>query len=785
MFRHHLLLTFRNFKRYKGSFFINLFGLSAGLTCALLIYIWVSDEYLVDKFHQHSDRLYQVLVSETKENEIIVGDATPGLLGDALEKEVPGVAKAVSLSNWLGNSKLSVGNHMLVKANGKYAGKDFFNVFTYPFIAGNANQALTNKNSIVISASMAKKLFGTTDVVGKQLNWMHSSISTDSHAMISGVFQDVPLSSSDRFDYVVPLAVLMEVSPPAREWFNFGQNTYVMLEKGTDIKAFESNIRNFLAKKGVKNIALVTRLYRDAYLYGTYENGKQVGGRIDYVQLFSLIAIFILLIACVNFINLSTAKASRRLKEVGIKKVLGANRNLLIMQYLGESLILTFLSLFIALLAVELLMPQFNQITDKQLALHFDARLILSLLLITSFTGLISGSYPALYLSGLNPAAALKGRLSKTVGELWTRRSLVIFQFSLSVVLIVSVIVIYKQIEYVQNKNLGFKKKNIVSVQAEGKLRENTNAFIQEVKKLPGIVNAGAFRGSLLGGGLTTPWSGHNPEREVPFRAGGMSIGLIETMGMQMAEGRSFSSRFGADSSKIILNEAGVKAIGFKQPIGKTFRMWERDYEIIGVVKNFHFESMHQEVRPMFFRLEGENNSRVMIRIKEGEERRAIAALTALYDKFNPGYNFEYQFLDQDFQAQYVAENRVAVLSKYFAGLAIVISCLGLFGLAAFTAERRLREIGIRKILGASEMSVMLILSKDFLKPVLIAILIALPVSYLLTSHWLNSFVYRIDLKLWYFAAAGFLAMIISWLTVSMQAIRAATVNPIQCIKAE
>ncbi|MES2456480.1 MAG: ABC transporter permease [Bacteroidota bacterium] len=783
MFKHHLLLAFRNFKRYKVSFFINLFGLSTGLACALLIYFWVNDELNMDKFHAGSDRLYQVMISHNEDNGINVSDITPGPLGKALSDQIPGVEAAASTFRFLSDTKMNVAGNAIIKADGKAAGEHFFKIFSYPLVSGTKANVLRDKNTIAVSKNLALKLFGSTNVLGRQLNWKHGSMSTERHALISGVFQDIPGNSSDRFDYVIPLETLTEANPDSQGWGTYAHTTYLLLKKGADHKAVESQIRDFLVAKGEKKNKLFIRSYADGYLYGDYKDGKASGGRIEYVQLFSLIAVFILVIACINFMNLSTAQASRRLKEVGIKKVIGANRGTLFIQYMAESIILTLCSLAIAMLLVELILPQFNQITGKQLTRHVDQQLLWGIFLITSVTGLVSGSYPALYLSGLNPTAALKGRLNSSLGELWTRRSLVIFQFAISVILIVSVVVIYKQIDYVQKSNVGFKKDNLVHFEAEGRLKGNTNLFIEAAKQIPGVINAAGFRGSFIGSGFTSAWQGHNPEREVGFRVAGISIGAIETLGMEMVKGRSFSSQFGPDSNKVILNEAGAKALGFKNPIGKTFSMWDRNCQIIGVVKDFNFESMHQAVRPMFFWLESLNNSRVLIRIKAGAERETISELTAMYQKFNPGLKLEYKFMDEDYQSQYIAENRVSVLSKYFAGLAIVISCLGLFGLAAFTAERRLKEIGIRKILGASEMSVIVFLSKDFLKPVLISVFIALPVSYLLASRWLDSFAYRMELNLWYFAVAGMLSILISWLTVSMQAFKAARLNPIQCIK--
>lgn len=790
MFQHHLLLIYRNFKRYKSSFLINLLGLTAGLCCALMIYLWVMDEMHMDKFHAHNDQLYQVMENEITATGINTRDATAGLLGESLAKDMPEVEAAVTTSPtyWLKESKVNTGNNPGLKAVGKFVGPDFLKIFSYPLIAGNATQMLTGKNNIAISEGLAKKLFHSTDVVGKEMMWSNAELKGERHVLITGVFKDMPANSSDRFDFLIPLEVLLKESNYT-QWSNLGPNTFLLLRKGTDPRHFSAKIEDFMAKKGHPYRRLFIRPASDAYLYGKYENGVLTGGRIDYVKLFSMIAVFILVIACINFMNLSTAKAARRMKEVGIKKVMGASRKSLIFQYMSESVMLTLLSLFLALLCLELFLPQFNSITDKNLTLHFDLQMVGVLLLITLFTGLFAGSYPALYLSGFNPAAALKGKLGNTMAELWTRKGLVVFQFTLSVILIVSVFVIYKQIEFVQTQNPGYKKDNVMYFETEGRLKDNIGSFLTELRKVPGVVKAAGMDRDFLGDLSTTTgdfnWEGRNQKDVIKFQKGRISADMVETLGMKMASGRSFSGQYGADSSKVLVNEAAIKVMGLKNPVGKIFGIWGKDYQIAGVIKDFNYESMHQEVKPMFFTLANKDLTRVMIKIKAGSEKETISGILDFYKKFNPGFTLDYKFLDQDFQDQYVAERRVAVLSRYFSALAVIISCLGLFGLATFTAERRLKEIGIRKVLGASEASLIMILSKDFTKPVIAAILIALPMSYIMTQYWLNTFAYRIELQLWYFVAAGLLALLISWLTVGIQAIKAASVNPIQCLKAD
>lgn len=789
MFGHHLLLIYRNFKRYKGSFFINLMGLSTGISCALLIYLWVNDEIKMDRFHH--ERLYQVMENENITDGVNTVEGTPGILAEAMVKEMPEVESAVTVSPtyWLGRSSVSANNQPAVKAAGKFAGADFFKIFSYPLLVGKANQVLKDKKTVVISEGLALKLFRSTDVVGKEFLWRNADMKNDNHALISGVFKNIPKNSSDHFDFLVSLDVFYAAAPNYLKWGNNGPNTVFILKKGADPVYFNTKIKGFLKTKGQTNVSLFIRPYADSYLYNKFENGKVAGGRIDYVKLFSLIALFILLIACINFMNLSTAKASRRLKEVGVKKVMGAQRGALIFQYLAESMLLTIMAVFVSLLVVELLLPQFNTIVDKQLSLHYSSSLIFSLLGITVFTGLVSGSYPAFYLSGLKPALALKGRLNLTRGALWTRQGLVVFQFTLSVILIVAVLVIYKQIAYIQHKNQGYQRDNVIYFEAAGKFRNNINFAIDAIKKIPGVINASSIDRELLGDLNYTfgdfHWEGRDPKEVIKFQRADVNSGLFETLGIKMAEGRSFSDKFGADTSKIIVNEAGIKVMRLKNPLGKIFNVWGTDYEIIGVIKDFHFESLHQTIKPMFFKYRPQYTNRIMVNLSSDKLKEVIDGIHKMNSTYNPGFNMDIKFLDQDFQAQYAAESRVALLSRYFAAVAVLISCLGLFGLATFTAERRLKEIGIRKVLGASAFQVVYTLSKDFTKPVVAAIFIAIPVSYVLTRQWLNSFAYRIELQLWYFVAAGLLALVISLVTVLAQALKAANVNPVQCLKVE
>ncbi|MGB3781028.1 MAG: ABC transporter permease [Tunicatimonas sp.] len=705
MFRHTFLLIYRNFRRFRSTFYINLIGLSSGLACALLIFLWVNDELSVDKFHERDAQLYQVMENQNQADGITTQGGTPGLLAESLAEDMPEVeyAAAVAPAEWFGDITLSVGEKN-VKALGQFAGRDFFTMFSYNLVQGEESQVLADKNAIVISESLAQRLFGTTEgVIGKTLDWHILQFSQP--VIVSGIFSDIPTNSTMQLDFVLSFEAFKELNPGVLSWGNNGPHTFVVLREDTDVATFDEKIEHYLNGKYEEDDyrTLFTQPYSDGYLYGTYENGVQAGGRIEYVRLFSIIALFILVIACINFMNLSTAKASRRVKEVGIKKAVGASRATLITQYLSESFLMAFLSLLTAIVLVGLLLPQFNSITGKQLSLEFTAPLALSFLGITLLTGLLAGSYPALYLSGFNPVAVLKGRLNSSGGELWARKGLVVFQFALSVILIVSVWVVYRQIEFVQNRSLGFEKEHLISVPLEGRAAVNVSTFLEELKRVPGVMSAASVQQSLIGNLSSTvglDWEGKDPDKVVQFQNFSVSHDLIETIGLDMADGRSFSRDFRTDTSAIILNETAIQLMGIDQPIGATVNLWGEDRQIIGVVKDFHYESLHESVKPVFFKLSNSGMMTTIARLEAGKERETLAQLQNFYRTFNPGYSFDYQFVDADYQALYAAEQRVSTLSKYFAGLAILISCLGLFGLAAFTAERRLKEIGIRKIRG-------------------------------------------------------------------------------------
>jgi len=793
MLRHYLLIAVRNIQRHKSSFLINWIGLSTGLACAFLIYLWVDDEWRFDKFHANDSRLYQVMEKNKINDEIQVHGSTQGLLGSSMQKDLPEVEAAVTIMDLK-----SAGVYFqmrtadkVVKTAGLSAGKDFFRLFSFPLLQGNPNQALANKNGIVLSEEMAVKLFGGAEqAMGRIVSW--EVMGKKEGSVVTGVAARLPSNSSLTFDFIFTHELLLsDLWSNGNKWWNEGPATYLLLKPGTDITAFNTRIAGFL--KGYfkeTTFSLFVRPFSSGYLYGRYENGIVAGGRIEYVRIFSVVAIIILVIACINFMNLSTAKASRRAKEVGIKKVMGSGRRALVYQFLMEAALTAILSFFLALLLVALLLPVFSQVTGKHLDVTFTTPVLAAMLGITLLTGVLAGSYPAFYLSGFRPIVVLKGKLRNSFLELLTRKGLVVFQFTISLVLIVSMIIIYQQVSYVQSKNLGYDRDHVVYFDKEGAVAQNQEAFLTELRKVPGIVSAATMEQNIVGEDLGSAtygiwWPGKPEKLNVNFGVRAVDYGVLQTMGIQLKEGRDFSPAYGVDSTKLLCNETAVRVMGLKSPVGSTIRMWNRDMTIIGVMKDFHVSSLHDPILPMMFYFEPRHTSTLIARISSGHEQQTLGGIAALYKRFNPGYVFEYKFQDQTYQALYVSEQRVSVLSRYFAALAILISCLGLSGLAAYNAESRTKEIGIRKVLGASVGSVTLLLSKNFIPLMVLAMLIAFPLTWWLMHTWLAGFAYRIDISWGVFLVAGISLVVITLSTVSYQSIRAAVVNPADSLRTE
>lgn len=793
MFRHNLILTFRSFQRNKASFLINLIGLSTGLACVLLIFLWVNDELSVDKFHEKDSQLYQVLINAELPNGVQTREGTPGLLAKVLVDEMPEVEAATKYHDrFMQPNGILVDGENKVDIKGIFAGKNYFGLFSYTLLEGNAQTVLKDKNNIVLSEAIATKLFKSpSEAIGKTIEWKNEYF--EETFQVAGVYENPPKNATDQFDAVIQYQWLIDLDHYANDWTGGYAATCILLKEGTDLTSFNKKMTElYYTKRGGFNKPreLFVRKASDKYLYGNFEDGINVGGRIAYVKLFILIAIFILLIACINFMNLSTAQASKKMKQIGVKKSIGATRGDLIMQLLGESILMTGLASVLALAFVNVLLLPFNELTGKFLELNFDGTIMLSMIGISLLTGLLAGSYPAFYLSSFQPVTILKGKWNAFLGEQWIRKGLVMFQFALSLIFIVGVLVIHQQMDYIQTKNLGYDRENVLSFQRISN-DGDPQVFLNELRNIPGVINAGNMASTITNrfdnqSGYS--WRGEAADKKILFEAPRIGYEVIETLGIELLEGRSFSKELKDNHFKVVINESAAKMMQLDNPVGtfleKGSGEWKRNQEIIGVVKDFQYGSIHKAIEPLIFRFRG-NERDIITRIKAGEERTTIPKIEALYKKFHPEYAFKYSFLDSDYQRLYESESQVATLSKLFSGLAILISCLGLFGLAMFTAERRKKEIGIRKVLGASVFGIVQMLTKDFTKTVLIAVLIAMPLSFLVADYWLTNFAYRIELNWLYFIVPGILVLLIAWLTVGLQTVETARMNPVNCLKEE
>ncbi|XOV93430.1 MAG: ABC transporter permease [Bacteroidota bacterium] len=802
MLRHHLLLVFRNFNRNKRSFFINLIGLSVGITSTLLIYLWVNDELSVDKFNQNDDRLYQVMQNIEDPNGIQTIEGTPGMLAKSLMEEIPEVELATSVvpADWFSNKAILAIDEKRIRVDVQNVDNHFYDVFTCELIQGNKNQLLSDKHNIAISEATVDKLFETTeDIIGKQVELsIGQSVET---YQIAGVFKRPPANATAQYDILVNYELFLEGHPWLREWGNSDPSTFVLLRDKSNAEVVERKIHEFAQSPSDHSWqSLFLQPYSKRYLYGHYENGQQAGGRIEYVRFFSIVSVIVMIIACINFMNLTTAKTFKKSMEVGLRKAIGASRRSIIKYYFQESVLLSFLATITSILFVWILLPQFNQVTGKELALTFDGTLIVSLVGIVLFTGLLSGSFPALYLSGFQPAEVIKGKIPKSIGEFWARQGLVVFQFTVSVILIVSVMVIYKQIEFVQSKNLGYDREHVLHFNLEIPASPNENflaeggefemsvvSFLNEAKDISGVINAANFYHDLISnhGGLSgVDWEAGDQDESIPFSNLEVGYGFIETLDIEMVSGRAFSRDYANDRSAVIFNQTAINQMGLADPIGKSIRLWGQNRVIIGVAKDFNFESLYEKVKPCVIQLEPRSPG-IILKVRDGSQQETIANLEKLFHAHYPGLTFDYRFVDDDYQALYLSEKRVSTLSQYFATIAILISCLGLFGLATFTIQKRLKEIGIRKVLGSSEVSIVKVMSKDLTNMVIIAICLGIPISILMTTQWLQNFAYSIELSWWYFVGGGLITLVIAWLTVGFQTIKAAMVNPAKILRSE
>jgi len=673
---------------------------------------------------------------------------------------------------------------------GSYADIDFFKMFSYPLLEGNTASALNTPNGIAISRKMAEQFFGSPEkAINKTIRYENNE-----SLVVTAVFENIPANSSQQFDFLRNWQDYTKQNAWVSSWGSSSPYTLIQLRKDADPVKVEAKIKDFIQQytPGTKesHTELALQPYTEKYLHSTFKNGQLDGGRIEYVRLFTLVAVFILLIACINFMNLSTARSTKRAKEVGIRKVVGAVRFSLIGQFIGEALLLTFLSGILAVILAAILLPAFDNLTGKQLSLpvgqvFFWASLIGFLVL----TGFVAGSYPAFFLSSLKPNRVLKGSLKFSFAATFFRKGLVVFQFGLSIVLIIGMIVIYRQVNYIQTKNLGYDRENLLYIPIEGDLIKNYKVFKDEAGKIPGINGISKMKESPTIIGHHTSdigWQGKDPNLTISFADATVGYDFVKTMHLKLKEGHDFSKDFGTDSIGYILNEAAVMKIGYQHPIGLPLSWGDQRGKIIGVLEDFHFTSLHEAIEPLVIRLsEKQNWGSILVRTDAGKTKDVLAALERLCKGLNPAYPFTYKFSDQEYAKLYSNEQAVSKLSDYFAGLAIFISCLGLFGLATFSAAQRTKEIGVRKVLGASVTNIVSLLVINFLQPVFIAMLIAFPVAWYVMNQWLQDFAYKINIGWWSFALAGLLTICIAILTVSFQSIKSALINPVKSLRTE
>ncbi len=757
-----------------------------GLTTVVLIMLWVKDELSISRNHEKIDRIYAVMTNHDNSGGIITWGVTPGEMAEAMKAELSQVELAVGASPFIDGVAFENGSTKMTGA-GLFVDQSYFDVFSVDFVAGSPSQVMTGINSLALSETMATKLFGSPkEAIGKSVKWQVFDFHNE--VEVTGVYKDFGPYDLDKADYFLSFSYFKQMLGESMHWGNFNASTYVLLRPETDIASFNEQIAGFIkAKAEGSNVSVFVQNYGDTYLYGTYEDGKVAGGRISYVRLFSAIAIFILIIACINFMNLTTARSMSRLKEIGVKKSMGASRSGLFGQFMVESLLLTFLALLVAIVATFVLQPFFNQVTSKSLSISFQPELILILVGIWLLTSFLAGIYPAVYLSKFKPVEVMKSNIKGSFGELLARKGLVVFQFAISLLLIIGISVISKQMSYIQNQNLGYNQSQLLQINASGVNPNQLDSFLAELRKSPGVENASSLSHPLVGLSSSTiglSWEGKNPDEQVKFENVSINMGLIETMGFEMMDGRAFSSDFGDEGSKIILNEAAVRTIGFEDPIGQIVNLWGDDKEVIGVVKDFNFESLKESVKPAFLKYDPTFAQRIMVRISPQNQQETIAEIDAIFLK-QTAQAMDYSFMDEDYQMLYASEQRVSKLAKYFGLMAIFLSCLGLFGLAAFTAEKRKKEIGVRKVMGASTAGILTLVSKDFVKLILVSILIAVPVAWYFADNWLKTYAYQTNLSWWIFAGSGLVLIFIAILTVGLQAFKAASANPVDSLKSE
>ncbi|NSL87747.1 FtsX-like permease family protein [Chitinophaga sp. Mgbs1] len=789
MIIHYLRTAIRSLLKSRTYSFLNIFGLMIGITCAGVIFLWVEDEWMFDSVHEKKDQLYVVRQHWNYNGSIRTFQSSSALMGPAIQQSIPGVAATCRSTEEPITHLFSYNGHHLY-ATGAFMDSTAFTMFTFPFVQGTAAQAFTQPYAIVLTEKGARKFFGEEkNVIGKMVQMDNRQT-----FQVTGIIKDHPDNSSFRFEWVAPFPAYFHQRAWMNSWDANAVSTYVELQPGTDTAAVNREMQ--AAVKRILPQAIVSPFLfsmNDWRLYNNFENGIQTGGRIAYVRLFGVIGWIIILIACINFMNLATARSEGRSREVGVRKVLGAGRRGLIFQFAGEALLLSAVAMLLAIVAIYLLLPAFNAMVGKHILPDvLKPAHLLAIVMITLICGLTAGSYPSFYLSSFRPIAVLKGRMQQGGGELWIRKGLVITQFTISIVLIISTMVVFQQLQHIRNRNLGYDRHNLIELKAEGAIAKNYEAVRQHLLATGAVENAALSDHETIYGGNNTAafsWPGKPEQEHVLISHRNVSPDFIKTSGMKIREGRDFMPAAASDSLSVIITHSLAKVISNKSVIGMSFMAPEWDdsvkiYTIVGVAEDFVYGDMYGKPDPVAFFSRTNDPVFMYVRIAAGVgTEEGIRKIRAVIEHDNPDYPFAFKFVDEQFNAMFTNEVLMGRLSRLFATLAVIISCMGLFGLAAYTAERRTKEIGIRKVLGAGIPSIAGLLSGEFLQLVLIAAVVAFPLAWWMMSTWLSQYAYRISVQWWIFLLAGLLAVVIAVLTVSYQAIRVALINPAKSLR--
>jgi len=785
MFRNYLKTALRNLQKHRLYSFLNIAGLAVGIACCLLITMWVLDELSFDRFNENADRLYRIEFDQDYSGQLFHVNVTPHPLGPALKEEIPGIENATRFK-FIDEIMVRHGENTFFEDRVAAVDPTLFHMFSFPFVKGSARTALEDPSAIVLSETTAQKYFAHSDPIGKVV-----TIDNRLDRTVTGVMKDVPDCSSLQFDMVVPYEFLRTISRNIDQWDTNTTITFVQLENAASPDALVPKIHALLAKHtSTEDQQYSLRPLTRIHLHSHFGFGDK-RGNAQYVAIFTAIAAFVLLIACINFMNLSTARSTKRAREVGMRKVVGALKSQIVKQFYGESCLFTLFSLFIALLLVWLALPAFNDISGKNISFGMLAHGYMpwAVVGIVLITGILAGSYPALFLSAFHPAKVLKGVLSAGPFSSLFRKGLVIVQFSLSVFLIIGTGVVSSQLHYIKDKNLGFDKEQLISIPMQGSVKESYEALKKELLKRPVVagVSAGSDKPSFIGNNAGgADWEGKDPQRDVSVHFTAVDYDYVETVDIEMLEGRDYSREHPSDAeTAFVVNEELRKLMGFESAIGKRFSFPGKTGTIIGVVKNFHFLSLKKKIEPLVLIFQPEYLSYIFIRIRPGNLSAALEDIEKTWSRVIPEFPFDYRFINEEFGALYRSEERMEGVLRYFSFLAVFIACLGLFGLASFAAERRTKEIGIRKVLGASMSDITFLLCKEFALLVLLANTIAWPIAYLIMRNWLTGFVYRTSIGWAIFIWAAGLALVIALLTVSFQAIKSALINPARALKYE